>query len=405
MLHQKDSSFIGVSRVSRHGALLRLGPDPLSLVWVNPSKSTWVVGLGVCAEAGRGPLPEVTVPDGVSLPAGPWFGGWAFDEARSWPGFDAERWVLPEVLAFWDGERATLVAFGAAGTERELLEARLNQVVEVEPVSQRQPLRRVEEDRVAFEALVDAALGALRPGGLTKLVVARELTVEGVSPIPERVVLKALEARNPSCWTFLVRGRTGAAFIGASPELLCDSTTAIFRTEALAGTARLDEGEALLRNEKDLREHRAVVDDLRARLDGFVERLEVASEPQLKRLATVAHLHTPISAILRQGVSALQVARALHPTPAVAGVPRGPATEWLARHEGFSRGWYTGAVGARGPAGLTLAVALRSALLEGPRARVFVGAGVVKGSTPAAEWLETERKATTMCAALGVEDA
>jgi salicylate biosynthesis isochorismate synthase/menaquinone-specific isochorismate synthase len=78
---------------------------------------------------------------------------------------------------------------------------------------------------------------------------------------------------------------------------------------------------------------------------------------------------------------------------------------WLREHEGFPRGWYAGVVGAMGPNQLTLAVALRSALLAGPTARLFVGAGIVEGSRPASEWLETERKARAMLPALGVHDA
>ena len=119
-------------------------------------------------------------------------------------------------------------------------------------------------------------------------------------------------------------------------------------------------------------------------------------------LPAVVHLHTPIEAVLRPGVSPLSVARALHPTSAVAGTPRAEAIGFLRAHEGFERGWYAGAVGAIGPSRLTLAVGLRSALLSGSTARVFVGAGVVRGSTPDGEWIETERKASTMLAALGV---
>jgi salicylate biosynthesis isochorismate synthase/menaquinone-specific isochorismate synthase len=127
--------------------------------------------------------------------------------------------------------------------------------------------------------------------------------------------------------------------------------------------------------------------------------------PRVKGLTNVDHLQTPIRARLKPGVEALQVARALHPTPAVAGTPRAASVEWLREHEGFSRGWYAGAVGHRGAGHLTLAVALRSALLDGARARVFVGAGLVVGSEAAAEWQETERKAHALLPALGVHDA
>lgn len=389
--------FFAVSRVSDTGALLRLGA-PLSVVWSNPSRALWMVGLGVCAEGGG----EVRLP--VAVPAGPWFGGWGFDADRPWPGFEHERWVLPEVLAFWNGRETTLLAFGAEGTDPDVLHRRLDALVELEPQPARGPSRRREADRAGYEALVAQALEALG-GELTKLVPARAIEVERETPFTEAAILKALEARNPDCWTFLVRGRDGAAFLGSSPELLCEASGRTLVTDALAGTAALDDAEALLRSDKDRREHQAVVDDLRARLDAFVASLEVPARPGLKRLPGLAHLHTPIRATLRDDVTALEVAKALAPTAAVAGAPRDRARVWLREHEGFARGWYGGAVGARGADTLTLAVGIRCALIRGPRATVFVGAGVVRGSTPQAEWLETERKARTMFAALGVDDA
>jgi isochorismate synthase len=392
-----NQRFVAVSRVSDEGALLRFGPD-LSVVWMNPSRSVWMVGLGVCAEGGG----EVRLP--VQPPAGPWFGGWAFDAQRVWGGFDRERWVLPEVLAWWNGRRTSWLAFGPEGTPPDVLERKLDAIYEVESTTTRAPVQRRGNGRTEYEALVSKALDALGPQ-LSKLVVARALEVESDEPIPERVVLKALEARNPQCWTFLIRGRDGSAFIGSSPELLCESTGRAFATEAVAGTASAAQAEQLLASEKDRREHQSVVDDVCARLDKFVMTLEVPSTPQLKRLASIAHLHTPITAILRDRQSALEVARALHPTPAVAGAPRNQAMKWLDENEGFSRGWYCGVVGAVGADSVTLAVGLRSALIRGKKATIYVGAGVVRGSTPEAEWLETERKAETMLSALGVDRA
>lgn len=396
MLQTRNSQrFVAVSRVSDEGALLRFGPD-LSVAWINPSRSVWMVGLGVCAEGGG----EVRLP--VEPPAGPWFGGWGFDAQRPWAGFDQERWILPEVLAWWNGRQTAWLAFGPEGTPLEVLERKLDGVKEQEPITERASVRRVGDGRAEYEALVSKALDALGPE-LSKLVVARNVELQSEVAIPERVVLKALEARNPQCWTFLIRGRDGSAFLGSSPELLCEAHGRSFCTDAVAGTAPADRSEQLLASEKDLREHQSVVDDLRTRLDGFVTTLELPSPPSLKRLARIVHLHTPIAATLREGQSALDVARALHPTAAVAGAPRTKSLEWLRAHEGFSRGWYCGAVGAVGSDSVTLAVGLRSALVRDTRATLFVGAGVVRGSTPESEWLETERKAETMLAALGVD--
>ncbi len=396
-------SFVGLARPAEAGALLRLGPGELTVVWSNPSREQHASGLGVAGEGGGditwlGPLPP-------RPPPGPWFGGWAFDAERPWAGFDAERWVLPEVLAWWDGRQPWLAAFAPAGTSVGELRARLDAVGEVEPQVARFAARATARPRADWDRLVAGALGELEAGRLAKVVVARVIDVEAAEPFPLRAVMKSLEARHKQCWSFLVRGRDGRAFIGASPETLCESCGDVLVTDALAGTAARGQGGALLRSEKDRREHAAVVEGIRASLRPFALEVAHAPSPAVKVLANVDHLHTPMRARLKPGVRHLEVARALHPTPAVAGTPRDASLAWLRAHEGFARGWYAGAVGAMGPAGLTLAVALRSALVHENRAEVFVGAGVVTGSTAEAEWVETERKARAVLPALGVDDA
>lgn len=394
--------FVGLARPASSGALLRLGPEPLSVCWSNPSRGLHVTGLGFAGEGG-GDVTWLSVLPGAA-PPGPWFGGWAFDAARPWDGFDAERWILPEVLAWWDGATTWLAAFGPAGTTAEELERRLARVQEVEPVVDAVETRLTSGNREAWDERVERALLAIGEGAFDKVVLARVIELESSRPFSERAVLKALEARHRQCWSFLVRGRDGRVFVGASPETLCEASGDSFSTDALAGTAAGGQGAGLLRNDKELREHRAVVEGIRASLGPVSVELSDAVAPSVKVLANVDHLFTPIRSTLKPGVRALDVARALHPTPAVAGLPRVASMDWLRTNEGFSRGWYAGAVGAMGPAGLTLAVALRSALISGARAQVFVGAGIVRGSTPEAEWLETERKSKAMLPALGVHD-
>jgi salicylate biosynthesis isochorismate synthase/menaquinone-specific isochorismate synthase len=98
------------------------------------------------------------------------------------------------------------------------------------------------------------------------------------------------------------------------------------------------------------------------------------------------------------------VLAALHPTPAVAGVPSADALRFLAAREGLRRGLYAGPVGLLGAGRAELAVALRSALLRGDRARLFAGAGLVEGSSAEEEWRETELKAAVMLSALGAAE-
>jgi isochorismate synthase EntC len=116
------------------------------------------------------------------------------------------------------------------------------------------------------------------------------------------------------------------------------------------------------------------------------------------RLPTVAHLATEVTADLTEPLpSALELAGLLHPTPAVGGSPRDAAVAAIAALEPFDRGRYAGPVGWVDAAGDgEWAVALRCAALDGRRACLLAGAGIVPGSDPDAEWAETEHKLAAM---------
>jgi salicylate biosynthesis isochorismate synthase/menaquinone-specific isochorismate synthase len=118
-----------------------------------------------------------------------------------------------------------------------------------------------------------------------------------------------------------------------------------------------------------------------------------APEPVLVRVANIQHLATPIRAQLAGPATALELAGALHPTPAVGGEPRDAAVRLIPALEGFDRGWYAGTVGWTDSSGDgEFCVSLRCALLRGKLARLYAGGGIVRDSEPAAELAETEVK-------------
>ena len=416
---------------------------PLSLeapvfTWSRPSAGVRVVAFGEAArcvpgagEAGPGPLvARLTRPGQLSLidgqngslpvPPGPWLGGAAFDGAqppgRTWSGFGAGRFIAPAWLSWSEGGRWFAAAFAAERGQlqaevRAELQARLAAVLErlalpdapLPAQPPLEPLRPQREARAWWEALVAAALGQIEAGALHKVVVARAIEVRAAGLLDPRPALLALSLRHPTCRVFSLRGDDGSWFLGATPELLCTVDGRALETEALAGTARAADAAGLLRSAKDLREHRWVVDHLRAGLAQIAEQVSAPAAPRLRKLADVAHLLTPLTARLRAGVGPGEVVEALHPSPAVAGVPGPAALRFLARAEGLRRGLYAGMVGLLGEGKAELAVALRSALLRGERARLFVGAGIVQGSSAEEEWRETELKAAAMLSALGAE--
>lgn len=183
-------------------------------------------------------------------------------------------------------------------------------------------------------------------------------------------------------------------------------------TEALAGTspAQDPDGLALSSSDKDREEHRHVLEHLVRTLGERAERVEADDVPSVRCLGPLAHLCTPVHAVGVDPGHLLSLAGALHPTPAVCGVPPEAAAGVIGAAEGAPRGWYAGGLGWVCPGGsgpgapdgrCELRVALRSALVRGHRATVFVGAGIVRGSTEAAEWEETALKATRTLRALG----
>jgi len=153
----------------------------------------------------------------------------------------------------------------------------------------------------------------------------------------------------------------------------------------------------LLASSKDDLEHRLVVDWVREVLAPRTQRLDIGA-PTAERFSSVTHLTTTICGALDDArLSALDLALALHPTPAVGGSPAAAALAAIGRLEPFDRGCYGGPVGwvdATGDG--EFAVALRCADIEGSRARLLAGAGIVAGSDPDLEWSETQAKLEPM---------
>jgi isochorismate synthase len=247
---------------------------------------------------------------------------------------------------------------------------------------------------------VVAALAAIGAGRLDKVVLAREAMVEADWPFPRAELLRRLQ-RRPGGATFLY---ADGGFVGASPELLVRRRGRVATSRPMAGTVPQGDGAAeagglarLTGSPKEAVEHRLVVDAVAEGLAKVADRVEVG-KPEVVRLATVAHLATEITADLTGPLpTALELAGMLHPTPAVGGSPRDAALAAIAALEPFDRGRYAGPVGWVDRSGDgEWAVALRGATLEGRRAHLVAGAGIVPGSDPDAEWAETEHKLRAM---------
>jgi menaquinone-specific isochorismate synthase len=257
------------------------------------------------------------------------------------------------------------------------------------------------------ETIVDA-VAAIRAGDLAKVVLARRVDVVANRPFLVGDVVDRLRALYPTCMTFHLDG-----FIGASPELLVRREGDRFSSHPLAGTvARSGDRAAddalvagLLASTKDRWEHQVVIDQLTRALAPWCETLAVPDTPAVMGLRNVSHLATLITGRLAATggrlPTALELVDAIHPTAAVGGHPTAEAVRYLQKVEGFDRGPYAGPVGwvdSRGDG--TWALGLRSARLDGDRASMYAGVGVVAESDPAAELAETQLKLQALLAAL-----
>jgi isochorismate synthase len=256
-------------------------------------------------------------------------------------------------------------------------------------------------DEAGHRRAVGAALDEIADGRLQKVVLARRrrLRLRGT---PGDLALALWRGSSPSApeeVRFLL-DLGGDAFVGVTPERLCRRRGRRLDVDVLAGTAPLDDI-GLLEDDKERREHEAVRRFVEDTLRPVATRLDAPTRPGIRRLRQVQHLHTPVSADL---VDDAPVFSRLHPTPAVAGLPRDVALATIARLEGFDRGLYAGGIGVVDGDGEDLRVALRCAHVvtddDGADVDLYVGSGLVAGSDPAREWQELERKEQTMRAAV-----
>jgi isochorismate synthase len=271
-------------------------------------------------------------------------------------------------------------------------------------------------------ARVSAAVRKLNDpnAGLHKVVLARALRLAADGPMDAGTIVARLIDDDATASVYLCDltpaggAYTGTVLVGASPELLVARRGETVICRPFAGSAPRSSdperdsasGAALAGSAKNLHEHQLVVDEMRKVLDPLCVDLQIAPTPQLSRTAAVWHLSTPITARLRDtSITSLDLAVALHPTPAVGGVPAGAAAGLIRDLEG-DRGFYAGAVGwcdANGDG--RWVVSIRCAQLSADRrtADARAGGGIVAESDPDDEVLETTTKFRTILSALGVQ--
>lgn len=311
------------------------------------------------------------------------------------------------------------VADPAALTEPERLVRSDGPWRPTEPVKPLPRVRIGEQVPAAEEHVerVRALVESLGRGDAQKVVLARALHLRADEPIDPLSLLLELVDADPLGNGYAVDlsaaggDHTGKFLVGSSPELLVRRVGTTVSCHPFAGTAARSENpdedaaiaDALAASAKDQAEHRFVVDEIVSSLEPLCTSIDVPRTPQLSSTPQLWHLSSPITGVLRdRATSALDLALAVHPTPAVAGVPRRAAMDAIARIEG-PRGFYAGAVGwtdERGDGEWMVSIRGLELAADGLSGVATAGGGIVEASDPDAELAETTAKFRTILAAL-----
>ncbi|MCR3720659.1 MULTISPECIES: isochorismate synthase [Prauserella salsuginis group] len=273
-------------------------------------------------------------------------------------------------------------------------------------------VRAVPEPR-DHAAAVRTAVTELAVRDLRKVVLARALDVEFARDVPVAAIVRNLVLDHRHGYVFAADLPGGRTLLGASPELLVSRRGGRVVAHPLAGSmprsgdaaTDTENAETLLASKKDLLEHTILTEAVAEALGPFCATLDVPAEPTLERTPAMWHLGTRITGELADpATTALHLASALHPTPAICGTPVASARRLIGELEPFDRGYYAGATGWVDSEGDgEWAVSIRCADAGAASLRMYAGGGIVADSDPHAELDETSAKFATLGRAMGLD--
>ena len=413
-------------------------PKELKIFWSQPAHNFWLVGIGnecqLPSEKTHG-LPNVRkdyqslLNEGLLMGinnsgTGPlMFGGFKFDPEADpdqlWSEFPNEFFSIPNILITNDADRywvtvntivqpefkPSILLEQTVGSLRALGEFRRSQhSTEPEQLNAKKPLNISQEE---WNTRVNLALDTIKTASLEKVVLARTKEFNLSQNFKIQHAFNDLCVRNKESTIFGI-SIGNSTFFGATPETLLRSANGFLTSICLAGSIRRGKTQAedeslsqqLFHSAKDQSEHMTVVREISRIFRETCDNISWDKAPTILKLPTVQHLATNFSGVLKTGVDIFQLLDQLHPTPAVGGVPREKAMEFIRQSEG-DRGWYASPIGwIDGNDNGEFVIAIRSGLIRDSRAVLFAGSGIVKGSTPESEWAETELKFKPLLSAL-----
>ena len=252
-------------------------------------------------------------------------------------------------------------------------------------------IKQKSTSKKQFTDLVRKIKTEIRSGEFKKIVTARILSIDKPVSFDPVVLFEKLCSRYASAFVSLTYIPGVGLWIGASPELLVSETATKLTTYSLAGTKVLDDKTEWTSKEKE--EQEIVTDFIHKKLSKTIPDKISIKGPLTHEAGRVKHLLS-VFTIHHRGKSVWkQVVKALHPTPAVGGMPQHKAVKFISQEESFDRSFYAGYLGpVNYNAKTDLFVNLRCMEVTDTSLLFYAGCGITADSVPEKEWQETEEK-------------
>lgn len=266
-------------------------------------------------------------------------------------------------------------------------------------------------------SLVEKGLQAIAENKFKKVVLSRQESVL-LEEVDSLKTFNKLLIAYPTAYVYMWFHPKVGLWLGATPETLLHLENKQFTTMSLAGTQVYKSTSNVIWGEKELEEQQIVTNFIVSNLENYSENLK-ASKVETTKAGNLLHLKTHISGRIKSGASNLKVIlSALHPTPAVCGMPKETAQAFINHNETYKREFYTGFLGELNlkktlsrntnrrnvennaythiKTVSNLFVNLRCMQFKNSQALIYIGGGITKGSNPNKEWEETVAKSSTM---------
>jgi len=237
--------------------------------------------------------------------------------------------------------------------------------------------------------LVNKGIQFLEKNEFKKVVLSRKEEVN-IKELDVQEIFKKLLSNYSNAFAYCWYHPRVGLWLGATPETLVKVKENIFVTMALAGTQVFDNTTETKWNAKEILEQQYVTDFILEQLKSDVE----VSEPYTVKAGNLVHLRTDISGKLTAALTLNKIIDLLHPTPAVCGVPKEEAKDFILESEYYNRRFYTGFLGELNTdKSSNLYVNLRCMQILKNHIEIYIGGGITRDSNPESEWEETVAKA------------